>query len=150
MNIRPFEEADADGVAALWREAFPNDPPHHAPGPVIRQKLAVQRELFFVAELGSTIAGTAMAGYDGHRGWLYKVAVSPRHQRQGIGSALVRHAEAALAALGCPKVNLQVRASNADMVAFYRTLGYAVEDHISMGKHLPQPGDPHHKPGTMR
>jgi len=136
MNIRPFQPSDAEGVAALWREAFPNDPPHHAPALVIRQKLAVQPELFFVAEIGSMIVGTAMAGYDGHRGWLYKVAVSPRHQRQGIGRALIRQAEAALAALGCPKVNLQVRASNAGAVAFYQELGYAVEERISMGKHL--------------
>lgn len=136
MNIRMFQEADAVGVVALWQEVFPNNPPHSQPLPTIRQKLAVQRELFFVAEADGVVTGTIMAGYDGHRGWLYAVAVSPRHQRQGIGAALVRHAEAALTALGCPKINLQVRSTNAAVIAFYRTLGYAVEELISMGKLL--------------
>jgi ribosomal protein S18 acetylase RimI-like enzyme len=138
MIIRTFREADSAGVATLWAEVFPDDPPHNAPAIVIPKKLAVQPELFFVAEDDGRIAGTVMAGYDGHRGWLYTVAVDPRLRRRGVGTALVRHAEAALLALGCLKVNLQVRASNAAVVAFYRTLGYAVEERISMGKHLPQ------------
>jgi ribosomal protein S18 acetylase RimI-like enzyme len=142
MNIRPFQESDADGVTALWREVFPDDPPHNAPAASIRRKLAVQRELFFVAEIDARIVGTVMAGYDGHRGWLYAVAVSPRLRRRGIGGALVRHAEAALGALGCPKINLQVRASNAGVVAFYETLGYRVEERISLGKRLGPAEDP--------
>jgi ribosomal protein S18 acetylase RimI-like enzyme len=77
-----------------------------------------------------------MAGYDGHRGWLYRVAVHPRHQRHGLGAALVRHAEAELIALGCPKINLQVLAGNAAVVAFYEKLGYRVEERVSMGKRL--------------
>jgi ribosomal protein S18 acetylase RimI-like enzyme len=139
MLIRVFQETDTEAVSALWREVFPNNPRHSQPAQIIRLKLAAQRELFFVAESGGAVVGTIMAGYDGHRGWLYAVAVSPRHQRQGIGGALVRHAEAALAALGCPKINLQVRTANAGVVAFYRSLGYAVEELISMGKLLAPP-----------
>ena len=78
MIVRVFREADADAVSALWREVFPDDPPHNAPPLVIQQKLRVQPELFFVAEEEETIAGTVLAGYDGHRGWLYAVAVNPR------------------------------------------------------------------------
>src|SRR5262249_52532966 len=89
------------------------------------------------AEIGGELAGTMLAGYDGHRGWLYRVAVRPRHQRHGVGTALVRHAEAELLRLGCPKINLQVRGTNAVVVAFYRKLGYAVEDIINMGRRLP-------------
>ncbi|MHC5732249.1 MAG: GNAT family N-acetyltransferase, partial [Nostoc sp.] len=85
----------------------------------------------------SVILGTIMAGYDGHRGWLYTVAVSPQYQRQGIGSKLVRHAESVLIAMGCLKINLQVRISNAEVVEFYRKLGYLVEERISMGKLVP-------------
>jgi ribosomal protein S18 acetylase RimI-like enzyme len=136
MIIRVFRETNTAAVAALWATVFPDDPPHNAPAIVIPKKLAVQPELFFVAEDAGQIAGTIMAGYDGHRGWLYTVAVDPGLRRRGIGSALVRHAEAALRSLGCPKVNLQVRASNAEVVAFYRTLGYDVEERISMGKRL--------------
>lgn len=75
-------------------------------------------------------------GYDGHRGWLYTVAVRPDVQRRGIGRALVQRAEESLAALGCPKVNLQVMTSNAAVVGFYERLGYGVEERISMGKSL--------------
>jgi ribosomal protein S18 acetylase RimI-like enzyme len=136
MNIRPFRETDTAGVTDLWQAAFPDNPPHSTPAVSIPLKLAFQRELFFVAEADGVTLGTVMAGYDGHRGWLYAVAVRPDRRRHGVGTALVRHAEAALRALGCPKVNLQVRATNAGVVAFYRALGYRVEDRISMGKLL--------------
>ena len=74
--------------------------------------------------------------YDSHRGRVYYVAVSPRYRRRGIGTALMERAEKELARLGCPKVNLQVRASNEDVVTFYTKLGYEVEERISMGKRL--------------
>jgi ribosomal protein S18 acetylase RimI-like enzyme len=77
-----------------------------------------------------------MGSYDGHRGWVYALAVCPTHQRRGIGTALLRHLEAALQGRGCLKVNLQVRASNAEAVAFYERLGYVVEERVSMGKRL--------------
>ena len=78
----------------------------------------------------------AMGGYDGHRGWIYSVAVRPEHRGQGIGRELIRTLETMLAERGCPKVNLQVRASNKQVVAFYKKLGYAVEERINMGKRL--------------
>jgi len=136
ITIRPFAESDRSKVAALWRAAFPNAPTHNQPEIDIRRKLAVQRELFLVAELDGELAGTAMGGYDGHRGWVYYVAVSPAHRRKGIGSALMKAVEARLVMLGCPKLNLQVRADNHHVVAFYRKLGYEIEERISMGKRL--------------
>lgn len=75
-----------------------------------------------------------MAGYDGHRGWLYTVAVLRSFQRKGIGSALIREAEKRLLALGCLKINLQVVAGNTSATAFYAKLGYTVEERVSMGK----------------
>jgi ribosomal protein S18 acetylase RimI-like enzyme len=137
LEIRVFNEADEPAVAALWREVFPGEGGHNEPSRAIRDKLAYQRELFFVAVADGAVVGTLMAGYDGHRGWLYRVAVDPRHQRQGIGAALVRHAETELVALGCPKINLQVLATNAAVVAFYERMGYHVEERVSMGKRLP-------------
>jgi ribosomal protein S18 acetylase RimI-like enzyme len=77
-----------------------------------------------------------MGGYDGHRGWIYSLAVSPPARRRGIGTALMRHAERELAARGCPKVNLQVLASNSGTVEFYKKLGYVVEERVSMGRLL--------------
>ncbi len=135
-QIRPYSESDEAAVAELWRQVFPGSPSWNHPETDIQRKLSVQRELFLVAALGSEIVGTAMAGYDGHRGWVYYVAVSPRHRRQGIGTALMRNVEQRLASLGCPKLNLQVRASNHEVVSFYENLGYEVEERISMGKRL--------------
>ncbi|MFP3896879.1 MAG: GNAT family acetyltransferase [Anaerolineales bacterium] len=136
MEIRPFLESDTHAVAALWRRVYPQAPACNVPEEDIRRKLAVQRELFLVAELNKKVVGTAMAGYDGHRGWIYYLVVSPEHRRRGIGTALMKRVEEELARLGCPKLNLQVRASNEEVVAFYEKLGYSVEKRISMGKRL--------------
>jgi ribosomal protein S18 acetylase RimI-like enzyme len=136
MDIRPFHEADEDAVVALWASVFAYPAHHNDPATVIRHKLAVQRELFFVAVEGDALLGTVMGGYDGHRGWIYSLAVHPEARRRGVGTALMRHVEGELARRGCPKINLQVLASNADVVAFYRTLGYAIEERVSMGKVL--------------
>ncbi|BDA74726.1 acetyltransferase [Calothrix sp. PCC 7716] len=134
MNIRLFQESDTESVIALWKQVFSDKQPHNNPVLVINQKLARQPELFFVAEIDSVIAGTIMAGYDGHRGWLYTVAVNPQYRRRGIGTKLVQHAEKALTAMGCLKINLQVRANNAEVVEFYQKLGYLTDGNISMGK----------------
>ena len=98
--------------------------------------MAIQRQLFLVATLEGEIVGTAMGGYDGHRGWVYFMAVSPEYQRRGIGTTLVNDLESRLLNFGCTKLNLQVRASNQEVVDFYKGLGYEVEERISMGKRL--------------
>jgi ribosomal protein S18 acetylase RimI-like enzyme len=139
MDIRPFHESDEPDVIALWSEVFGSTAAHNRPAALIRQKLAVQRELFFVARLGGRLAGTVMGGYDGHRGWVYSLAVRPDLRRRGVGTALMRHLERELASWGCPKINLQVLATNVATVAFYEKLGYSVEERISMGKVL-EPG----------
>jgi ribosomal protein S18 acetylase RimI-like enzyme len=139
MVIRPFKEEDSEAVIALWNYVFAYPAPHNAPATVIRHKLVVQRELFFVAILDGSLVGTVMGGYDGHRGWIYSLAVSPSFRRRGIGTALMRHVERKLVKRGCPKVNLQILASNAGTVEFYKTLGYAVEERVSMGKVMASP-----------
>ena len=136
-TIRLYRTTDEQSVVALWQEVLPDHAPHNEPATVIRNKLAVERDLFFVAVRDKDdLVGTVMGGYDGHRGWVYSVAVRPQFRRQGIGRALVTCLEAALAERGCLKINLQVRASNADVVAFYERLGYQVEPRISLGKRL--------------
>ncbi len=136
LQIRPYEGPDESAVVALWREVFADDPPHHDPVASIHLKTQSQPELFFVASRTGKVVGTIMAGFDGHRGWIYRVAVSPKHQRQGIGTALVHRAEAELIARGAPKINLQIRATNCQVQAFYEYLGYTVEERISMGKRI--------------
>jgi ribosomal protein S18 acetylase RimI-like enzyme len=136
FKIRSYEESDEQAVANLWQEVFPDAPAWNDPVTDIRRKLTVQPDLFFVALKDRQLVGTAMAGYDGHRGWIYYVVVSPNHRRQGIGNALMGHAEGALMKMGCPKLNLQVRATNHEVVAFYKQLGYEIEERISMAKRL--------------
>lgn len=133
-SIRLFAESDHSDVVALWQGVFAYPEPRNDPEFVIRQKLAFQPELFFVAEDSGRAIGTLLAGYDGHRGWGYHLAVEPAYRRQGIAAALIRHAEDALRSLGCVKINLQVLSGNARVVPYYESLGYQVEDRISMGK----------------
>jgi ribosomal protein S18 acetylase RimI-like enzyme len=136
MEVRPYEASDFDGVEALWHEAFPDDPPWNRAESAVPAKLAFQPGLLLVAVDGDEVIGSVMAGYDGHRGWLYSVAVREKSRGDGVGTALVRQAERALLALGCGKVNLQVRTTNEDLIRFYERLGYAVEDRVSLGRRL--------------
>ena len=120
----------------MWRRVFPDDPPWNAPELMIANKLKVQPELLLVGELEGAIVAAVMAGFDGVRGWIHHLAVLPEQRRRGIATHLVRAAEQGLLALGCSKVNLQVRATNEAVVSFYRSLGYGVEERVSMGRRL--------------
>jgi ribosomal protein S18 acetylase RimI-like enzyme len=132
MHIRKFEPQDRRALIDLWRRVFPDDPPHNEPASVIDAKLAVD-DLIFLVERSGEIMGACMAGWDGHRGWLYAVAVLPEIRRTGVGSMLVTTAIRELKQLGCIKVNLQIRASNTENVVFYESLGFSVEERVSMG-----------------
>jgi len=132
--VRCYRPDDLRAVKTLWEEVFPNDPAWNRAEAAIPKKTAFQPELVLVAEDAGQVVGTAMAGYDGHRGWLYAVAVKPTRQREGIGAMLVVEAEQSLKNLGCGKINLQVRSTNQGVIGFYRRLGYEVEDRVSMGK----------------
>jgi ribosomal protein S18 acetylase RimI-like enzyme len=136
MQIRTFEESDTAAVTALWEQNFTYMQAHNKATDSIRRKMDFQPGLFFVGEEDGAIIGTVIAGYDGHRGWLYAVSVDAAARRRGIGTALLLHAERVLRELGCVKINLQIVSSNAAVVDFYRTLGYDVEERISMGKRL--------------
>jgi ribosomal protein S18 acetylase RimI-like enzyme len=136
FTIITYADEHFDGVDALWRDAFPNDTPWNVAKISIPEKLKVQPELLLVAIESSVVVGSIMAGYDGHRGWISRIAVLTSSRRQGIGEALIQEAEKRLAALGCIKVNLQVVASNATVLGFYQSLGYYVEERVSMSKRL--------------
>ncbi|MFJ2993304.1 GNAT family acetyltransferase [Pandoraea sp. NPDC087047] len=141
IHIRTFDEPDTDAVLALWREAFPeynaSDKPHREPRRSIANKVAMRDGLFFVAVRDAKIVGTVMAGYDGHRGWVYSLAVTHALRRRGVASALLHHAEIALAQRGCLKLNLQVLTKSREALAFYNAHGYAADDVVSLGKRLP-------------
>lgn len=147
MTIRPFAPGDEAGVLALWEECGLVRP-WNDPRRDIALKLAFQPQLFFVGETvaaaasaggapgGGPLAATCMAGYEGHRGWINYLAVRPDLRGRGLGRAMMSHAETALRALGCPKINLQVRRGNEAALAFYARLGFADDDLVSLGKRL--------------
>lgn len=137
MEIRAFTLADEEAVIGLWR-LCDLVRPWNDPCNDIARKLSTQPELFLVGEIAGKLVATVMAGFDGHRGWVNYLAVAPEHRRAVLGRALMRHAEAALEARGCPKVNLQVRASNQAVLDFYERIGYAKDDVVSLGKRLIQ------------
>lgn len=124
-------------MIALWRDCglvVPHNDPHRD----IARKLEVQPELFIVGEGGADIIGSCMAGYEGHRGWINYLAVHPTQQRQGYATELMREAERLLRLAGCPKINLQVRATNSAVLAFYESLGFSQDGVVNLGKRLEQ------------
>ena len=136
LITRSFTESDRPGVIALWNEVFPDNSPWNIPDEDIDRKLKIQKELFIVAEYEGEIIGSAMAGFDGHRGWVYYVAVLKKYRKHGVGEALMNHVERELTKIGCTKLNLQVRSTNTDVIEFYKKLGYDIEDRVSMAKRL--------------
>jgi ribosomal protein S18 acetylase RimI-like enzyme len=135
LDIRPFDPKDEESVVTLWERCGLVRSLNNPHGD-IRRKLQVRPDLFLVGLLGGRIVATAMAGYEGHRGWLNYVAVDPDHQRTGLGRKMVSAAEQLLHDAGCPKVNMQVRSSNQAVLEFYRKLGYSVDEVVSLGKRL--------------
>jgi len=136
MLIRPFQASDQPAVITLWHDVFPNPPKWNVPQEDIQRKQHVQPDLFLIAEIDRDIVGTAMGGFDGHRGWVYFVGVHRKFRRRGIARQLMIGIETGLVKYGCTKLNLQVRSANEEAVGFYRQLGYLVEDRISLGKRL--------------
>jgi ribosomal protein S18 acetylase RimI-like enzyme len=149
-RIRPFRTEDTDAVVALW-ESCGLVRPWNDPRRDIARKLTVQPELFLVAEPDATdgddtdtdtdtaeacVVAAGMAGFDGHRGWVNYLAVRPDLQGSGLGRTLMAEFERLLTDLGCPKLNLQVRAGNEQVLGFYASLGYTDDRTVSLGKRL--------------
>jgi len=137
MKIRSFVEEDTDAVVALWSRCGLLRP-WNDPRKDISRKLRMQRDLFLVGEQDGRVVAVAMAGYEGHRGWVNYLAVDPDLRRLGLGRLIMAEVERRLKELGCPKLNLQVRRGNAEAVAFYRSVGYSEDDVLGMGKRLIQ------------
>ena len=135
LVIRSYRREDKLAVIDLWYECD-LVVPWNNPEKDIERKLEIDPELFLVAELGGSIVASCMAGYEGHRGWINYLAVAPRYRRKGIATRMMEEAERKLESIGCPKINLQVRAQHKDVIAFYKSIGYMDDDIINMGKQL--------------
>lgn len=134
-SIRPFADGDFDAVAALW-QASGLVRPFNDPATDIAFCRASPNAELFVTEIGGAIVASAMTGHDGHRGWLYYVAVDPAHRGTSLARGIVRHAEAWLARLGVRKVQLMIREGNTAVQGFYERVGYAVEPRTTMSRWL--------------
>ncbi len=135
MELRGFRSEDEKSVIQLWRDCG-LVVPQNDPAKDIQRKKKIQPELFLVAVSEGEVVGTVMGGYEGHRGWINYLAVAPNRRKAGIGKMLVKEIETRLLKMGCPKINLQVRETNADVRAFYEKIGYAQDKVISYGKPL--------------
>lgn len=136
VEIRSYRSEDQEQIVSLWQLAFPDEPEWNESRALIAVKLTVQPELFLVAVIDEQVVGTTIAGFDGVRGWVHKVATHPEYLRRGIGKKLMLAAEQVLRDLGCTKLNIQVRAGNDGAVALYEALGFEIEPRTSLGKHL--------------
>lgn len=135
MEIRTFAEPDRTMIVQLWHECGLVHP-QNDPDRDIDRKLAHGADLLLVAVVDGTIVGSVMGGYEGHRGWVNYLSVRPGLRGGGIGRALMAELERRLSALGCAKINLQIRASNEAVVEFYRRIGFVRDDVICMGRRL--------------
>ena len=135
MNIKPYHPDNQQAVINLWQACNLvvawNDPIKD-----IQRKMLVDPDLFLIGELSEDIVATVMGGYEGHRGWINYLAVSPEHQRKGYARAMMQQVEALILQKGSPKINLQVRSNNIDVIHFYQAIGYDIENAVGLGKRL--------------
>ena len=135
MNIKPYHPNNQQAVINLWQACNLvvawNDPVKD-----IQRKMLVDPDLFLIGELSEDIVATVMGGYEGHRGWINYLAVSPEHQRKGYARAMMQQVEVLIQQKGSPKINLQVRSNNIDVIQFYQAIGYDIEDAVGLGKRL--------------
>ena len=141
FRIETYQPADQAGMIELWRQCG-LIVPWNNPLADIERKTADSPGLFFSGKIGAQLVASCMAGYDGHRGWIYFLAVLPAWQRRGLARRLVEHAESRLRELGCPKIDLMVRDSNHAVLAFYESIGYRPDPVKVLSKRLRQ-DDPH-------
>jgi ribosomal protein S18 acetylase RimI-like enzyme len=135
VKIRPFQLPDQKSVVEIWIKCG-LVVSHNNPIRDIERKLRVNPEWFLVGEIDGDVIATCMAGFEGHRGWINYLAVRPDLQGHGFGKMIMERAEAMLKSAGCPKINLQIRSTNQDVIDFYESLGYKLDPVVSLGKRL--------------
>lgn len=143
FHIRSYRTGDEKQIVDLWGKCDLIVPQNDPIRDIIRKR-SVNPEWFLIGEIDGRIIATCMAGYEGHRGWINYLAVSPEYRRSGIASRIMKETERRLQAAGCPKINLQVRETNVEVIRFYESIGYTIDHVVSMGKRL-EPDEPYQK-----
>jgi len=141
FTLRTFQPDDEPDVINLWRQCG-LIVPWNNPRTDIQRKLSTSPDLFYVGLLDDELIASCMAGYDGHRGWIYFLAVKSDYQRKGFASMVIDHAESELIKLGCPKVELMVRKTNENVISFYQSAGYDIDPVMVLSKRLTE-DEPH-------
>ena len=135
IEIRSFRQEDEAPLIKLWERCELvvawNDPSKD-----IRRKVQLDPEGLLLGWHDNSLIASVMAGYEGHRGWINYLAVDPEFRRKGLGKTMMKAAETYLEQFECPKINLQIRAKNHQVIEFYKSIGFLQEDVINMGKRL--------------
>lgn len=141
MHIRPIRDGDTASIIALWRQCGLLRPWNDPEADIRLARNTQSAEIFVGTSKSDAVVAAIMCGHDGHRGWLYYLAVSPERHRQGLGKAMVGHAEGWLRDLGVPKLELMIRNTNADVARFYESMGYRTEPVTTMSRWLHRPSE---------
>ncbi len=139
MRIRPIQDDDTDAVIGLWRQCGLLRPWNDPVADIALARKTESAEIFVGTTADNSIDAAVMCGHDGHRGWLYYLAVSPRTQRQGFGKLMVAHAEQWLRDRDVPKLELMIRNTNTVVGQFYESIGYRTEPVVTMSRWLHRP-----------
>jgi len=137
LDISPLLPSEAEAAVALWEEAGLTRP-WNDPRADIRLALAGPASTVLAGRIDGGLVATAMVGWDGHRGWLYYLAVAKAERRRGYGARMARAAEDWLGARQAPKIQLLIRAENQAVAAFYEALGYRRSDSAMLQRVLPR------------
>jgi ribosomal protein S18 acetylase RimI-like enzyme len=135
FTIDLYQAGDQDAIVELWQRCG-LVVPWNNPLTDIARKMADSPDLFFTGRIDGKLVASCMAGYDGHRGWIYFLAVAKSEQRKGFAALLVAHVEAQLIELGCPKLELMVRDSNREVIEFYQAIGFNLDPVKVLSKRL--------------
>jgi ribosomal protein S18 acetylase RimI-like enzyme len=135
VGVRAARASDTDPVIALWR-ACELTRPWNDPATDFRKAIENPTSEILLLTEADVLIASVMVGYDGHRGWVYYLAVHPDHRRKGLGKRMMDAAEAWLREREAPKIQLMVRSDNADVIAFYEALGLERQDVVTLGRRL--------------
>jgi ribosomal protein S18 acetylase RimI-like enzyme len=135
VRIEPATAADRAEAVALWQAAGLTRP-WNDPGADFNLALSNPTSVILLARDNAALIGSVMVGFDGHRGWVYYLAVDPGCLKSGTGRMLMKASEDWLAQLGCPRIRLMVRTDNLTALGFYKAIGYEDQDVVTLGRTL--------------
>ncbi len=132
---RSAGDADREAIIALW-QVCDLTRPWNDPVADFDQALATATSDILILREDDVLIASVMVGYDGHRGWVYYLAVHPEHRRKGLGRDMMEAAEIWLRERNAPKIQLMVRSDNTDVIAFYEAFGLERQDVVTLGRRL--------------